>query len=125
MHCRSNTMRDMALSEFEIKKAGKAAEAFLAIKRPPPDIRKQLDIGYRIENQSIEIFEIRPDWQDESIIRNHSVAKATYVKSQGVWKVFWQRADLKWHSYEPVATVKNIGDFFDTVVDDPHGCFWG
>jgi hypothetical protein len=115
----------MSLSEFETKKVKKAAEAFLTVKRPPPHIRKQLDIGYRIDNQSIEIFEIRPDWQDESVIREHSVAKATYVKSQKAWKIFWQRADLKWHSYEPVASVKSIEKFFDAVVDDPHGCFWG
>ena len=115
----------MSLSEFEIKKVEYAAEAFLSVKRPPALVRSQLDIGYRIEDQSIEIFEIRPDWQDESIIRNHPVAKATYVKSQGVWKVFWQRADLKWHGYEPVATVKTIEEFFEAVVNDTHGCFWG
>ena len=115
----------MSLSEFEIKKVKNAAEAFLAVKRPPPNIRKQLDIGYRIEDQSIEIFEVRPDWRDESVILEHSVAKATYVKTQNAWKIFWQRADLKWHSYEPVASVKNIEEFFDAVVNDPHGCFWG
>ena len=74
----------MVLSEFEIKKVEKAAEAFLSVKRPPLHIRKQLDIGYLIDGQSIEIFEIRPDWKDESLIRNHPVAKATYVKTQGV-----------------------------------------
>ena len=115
----------MALSEFEIKKVEYAAEAFLSVKRPPPHVRPQLDIGYRIENQSIEIFEIRPDWQDASVILEHSFAKATYVKTQQAWKIFWQRADLKWHSYDPVASVKSIEKFFDAVVDDPHGCFWG
>ena len=115
----------MTLSEFEIKKVKNAAEAFLAIKRPPPHIRKQLDIGCRIDNQSVEIFEIRPDWRDESVILEHSLAKATYVKTQKVWRIYWQRADLKWHSYEPVATVKTIEEFFDAVVDDSCGCFWG
>jgi hypothetical protein len=115
----------MTLSEFEIKKVEYAAEAFLVVKRPPPHVRKQLDIGYRIDDQSIEIFEIRPDWRDKSVIVEHSIAKATYVKTQKTWKIFWQRADLKWHSYEPAAAVKTIEDFFEAVVDDPHGCFWG
>ena len=118
-------MLGMALSEFEAKKLEKAAEAFLAIKRPPPHIRPQLDIGYRINNQSIDIFEIRPYWRDESQILEHSVAKATYVKSRSIWKVYWQRADLKWHSYAPAAVVKTIEEFFDVVVDDRYGCFWG
>jgi len=115
----------MALSEFEIKKVKQAAEAFLSIKRPPPHLRKQLDIGYRIDSQSVEIFEIRPDWQDESVILEHSVAKATYLKTRKAWNIFWQRADLKWHSYEPAASVKSIDEFFDAVVDDPFACFWG
>ena len=115
----------MALSEFEIKKVKNAAETFLTVKRPPPHIRKQLDIGYRIDDRSIEVFEIRPYYLDESQILEHAVAKATYVKTQKVWKIFWQRADLKWRSYEPVASVKSIEEFFDAVVDDPHGCFWG
>ncbi len=115
----------MALSEFEIKKVKNAAEAFLTVKRPPPHIRKQLDIGYRIDNQSVEILEIRPDWRDDSVVLEHSFAKAKYVKTQRAWRIYWQRADLKWHSYEPVAAVKTIEEFFDAVVDDPHGCFWG
>ena len=48
----------MALSEFEIKKCEKELEAFMAVRRPPMHIRPELDLGYRIENQSIEIFEI-------------------------------------------------------------------
>jgi hypothetical protein len=115
----------MSLSEFELKKVEYAAEAFLAVKRPLPHVRKQLDIGYRIQNQSIEIFEIRPHWQDDSVILEHPVAKATYVRTQKIWKIYWQRADLKWHSYEPLASVKSIEEFFDVVVDDPHCCFWG
>ena len=115
----------MSLSEFEIKKVEYAAEAFLSVKRPPPHIRKQLDTGYRIDNHSVEIFEIRPDWRDESVILEHAIAKVTYVKTQKAWKIYWQRADLMWHSYEPVASVKSIEEFFDAVVDDSWGCFWG
>jgi hypothetical protein len=59
------------------------------------------------------------------VILEHSVAKATYVRTQKVWKIYWQRADLKWHGYEPVAAVKSIEGFFEAVVDDPHACFWG
>jgi hypothetical protein len=34
-------------------------ENFLTRRRPPVHIREKLDINYRIENQSILIFEIR------------------------------------------------------------------
>jgi len=29
------------------------------------------------------------------------IAKARYVKIRDVWKIYWMRADCKWHSYPP------------------------
>ena len=46
----------MALSEFEIKKCEKAIAAFMEKRRPPAHIRKELDLGYRIKDQPIELF---------------------------------------------------------------------
>jgi len=54
-----------------------------------------------------------------------AVAKATYVRTRGVWRVFWKRSDLKWHGYEPRPEVKSIDDFAALVADDEHGCFFG
>ncbi|HYP68298.1 MAG TPA: DUF3024 domain-containing protein [Thiobacillaceae bacterium] len=39
------------------------------------------------------------------------VAKATYVKTQGMWKVYWMRADLKWHGYAPAPKVQTVDAF--------------
>ena len=55
----------------------------------------------------------------------HPVAKATYVKSQAVWKVYWQRADLKWHRYDPEAEVQTLEDFLAVVEKDEFCCFYG
>lgn len=49
-------------SEFEIKRVEKVVGAFIAKRRPPPHIRKQLDLGFRLKGQSVEIFGIRPVW---------------------------------------------------------------
>jgi hypothetical protein len=87
----------MALSEFERKRIEKAAQAFIERRRPPPHVRPKLDFGYRITGQSLELFEIRPRWDKPTEKREHPFAKATYVKTTGAWKLFWRRADLKWH----------------------------
>ena len=29
------------------------------------------------------------------------VAKATYISKTNRWKIYWMRADLKWHAYPP------------------------
>ncbi|WP_298300440.1 DUF3024 domain-containing protein [Hydrotalea sp.] len=100
-------------------------ENFLERNRPPEDIRPELDIGYRIEEQSIFIFEIRPKWLKPEEIMECMVAKTTYVNTKKLWKVFWMRSDLKWHSYLPTPTVKTIQAFVKLVEADDHHCFWG
>ena len=57
----------LALTEFERKRCEKSLADFMARRRPLPHLREQLDIGYKIEGQSIEIFEIRPDWKDACV----------------------------------------------------------
>ena len=116
----------MALSEFELKRCDKLMHDYIERRRPPEHIRPELDLGYRMVNQSIEIFEIRPVWRGaEGEKMEHAVAKATYVKSRGIWRVFWQRADLKWHPYEPTAEVANLEEFLQVVDNDQYGCFYG
>jgi hypothetical protein len=115
----------MAISEFEIKRVEKIMEGYLARTRPPVQIRNELDIGYRIENQSVELFEVRPDFKDPSTKIEHAIAKATYLKREGIWKIYWMRADLKWHRYEPVPEADNLEEFLSVIEDDHHGCFYG
>jgi hypothetical protein len=100
-------------------------ERFLEERRPPEEIREKVDLGYRIQGQSVFIYEIRPSWSDPKKIMEIDIAKATFVLSKNHWKIFWKRADLKWHSYSPVPTAKSIADFVDVVTQDNYGCFWG
>lgn len=55
----------------------------------------------------------------------HAVAKATYVKSRKLWRVYWQRADLKWHRYDPTPQVARIEQFLALVSEDKYACFFG
>jgi hypothetical protein len=50
---------------------------------------------------------------------------ASYVRTRGVWRVFWQRRDLKWHGYEPRPEVNSIDEFASLVAEDVHACFFG
>ena len=115
----------MAISEFEIKRCKRELDKFMEAKRPPAHIRKELDFGYSIENQSVELFEIRPEWRSPENIMHLPFAKATYVKTQNIWKIYWQRQDLKWHSYEPIPEVQYFEEFLKVVSEDAHACFFG
>jgi hypothetical protein len=116
----------MALGEIERARIAKVVGAFVEAHRPPPHIRPELDLCFRLSGQSVEIFEIRPRWRGApGETMEHAVAKATYIKTRALWKVFWQRADLKWHAYQPVPQVGSIEKFLDLVAEDRHACFFG
>ena len=114
----------MAFSEFEIARHSKELRAFIETLRPPAPARKELDFGFLIDGQSVELFEVRPVWNNPEQQLERSVAKATYVKRHNHWKVYWQRADLKWHAYEPMPSVPTLKRFLTLVEEDPHTCFW-
>ena len=115
----------MAVSEFELKKIEKTMEGYLDKTRPPVHIRNELDIAYRIINQSVEMFEIRPAFQRPNEKFEHAIAKATFVKRAKHWRIYWMRADLKWHRYEPSPEVRSLEAFLTIIEEDAYGCFYG
>lgn len=115
----------MALSELEIKRTESIVGEFIEKKRPPEEIRDQLDLGYRLKDQTVEIFETRPVYNNPNKKTEMSIAKATYVRTENVWKIYWQRANNKWVSYEPAPEVEFIIDALEVIDKDEYGCFWG
>lgn len=115
----------MSFSEFEKKKYEKVLGEFIKKHRPPAHIRNEVDLSFRLKGQSVEIFEIRPMWRNPQEKVEEPVAKATYVKTQKIWKIYWQRADLKWHRYEPDPEVNSLEEFLRVVEADEYACFLG
>lgn len=115
----------MPLTDFETARIEAAMEPFMAKRRPPPEIRPRLDLAFRIEKQSVIIYSIRPLWNDPSRTIVEVIAKATFVRSDDLWRVYWHRADLKWHVYIPCRYVRGIEDFLALVDADEYNCFWG
>ena len=115
----------MAFSDIERRRCERDLAKFMERRRPPPNIRHKLDIGYRISGHSVEIFEIRPEWQNPKEIMEHPAAKATFVRTKNIWRVFWMRRDLKWHGYEPNSVVRTLEAFLAVVDRDEYGCFFG
>ncbi|MES2005999.1 MAG: DUF3024 domain-containing protein [Bacteroidota bacterium] len=115
----------MALDALNTVDIIETMENYIDRTRPPKDIRDKLDIGYRIDNQSIILFEIRLFWKDKTQLLTHDFAKTTFDKKNDVWKIYWLRSSLKWNLYEPSPTVKKLGDFLKLVEADKFNCFRG
>ena len=115
----------MAFTKEELDQYQKIINAYIEKRRPPEHLRKQLDMSFRIERQSIEILEIRPRYDDPQIVIEIPIAKTTWVKSRKVWRISWQGADMKWHSYPYLPEVKSLQEFIDAVEADEYACFYG
>ena len=112
----------MAFSEIELARIQNTMDSYIQRIRPKPEIRSQLDISYKVVDQSLEIFEIRPDMNGK--IMQSPIAKTTFVRTDRTWKIFWMRADLKWHGYE-TKSVRTLEEFIAIVEKDEYCCFWG
>lgn len=115
----------MPLPDVQLRECMSAAGAFLEKRRPRPEIRDQLDFRADISESEVVIMEVRPAYNDKNRKIEHPVAKAKWIGTKKVWRLFWMRADLKWHTYEPGARLKTIGKVLDEVDRDPYGCFFG
>ena len=115
----------MAFNDIERYNIKQDLEAFLLVKRPREDRRDMLDLSYRMEDQSVEIIEIRARYDDPNMTSITPIAKATYVMKDKVWKVYWMRGTLKWCLYQPKPKVKTCKAFLDLVAKDEHCCFFG
>ncbi|MEN9544871.1 MAG: hypothetical protein RLZZ598_1704 [Pseudomonadota bacterium] len=115
----------MSFTEFETKVNDGALKWFVERRRPPEHIRLQLDLAYRIEGQTVDLYSIRPDWKDKTKTRHEPIARIKFVRTQEHWKLYWMRADLKWHGYEPVPVHSTLKSALQTVDEDAYCCFFG
>jgi hypothetical protein len=100
-------------------------DKFIKLHRPHPDIRHNLDIGWRMKDQSVYLFEVRPQWDNEAILHKYDYAKATWVQSRKHWEIFWMGANGKWHRYKELESVGNLQRFLIETERDPYYCFQG
>ena len=114
----------MAFSEIELKRIERTV-GVLCERRSPPDFRDELSVGYKVSGHDIVIFEHRPRYGKRVGVTDSPVAKIKFVRKAGEWRLLWRRADLKWHSYKPLPSSKEIERLVKEVDEDPYGCFFG
>lgn len=100
-------------------------EGYLINSRPPQEVRNEVDLNYKIENQSIIVFEIRCVWDNPSKKMELNVAKVTFVKAENKWKIYCFKSDMKWHIYRPAEKVNSLKEFVKIIQEDKNGCFRG
>jgi hypothetical protein len=77
----------MTLDAFISLEIIETLENFINKVRPPEEIREKLDIAYKLDNQSVIVFELRPNWRNPENKTESQIAKATFVKTKKHRKV--------------------------------------
>lgn len=114
----------MALSEMEQARISKQLSAYCAA-RIPIHVRKELRLGFRITGHDVVLFEERPAFRPPHDWHERPVAKFRYVRNRGVWRLFCQHRDLRWHAYEPRPSARVFEILLHEVDTDPTGIFFG
>lgn len=97
----------------------------LCRKASPAHIADKLRHIYEIEGHSVLVYSIAPRWDDPSDEIKHGVAKFRYFRSRDDWRLYWLRADLKWHLYEPEDMLDDLESLVSIVDEDKYGAFFG
>ncbi|MSU22342.1 MAG: DUF3024 domain-containing protein [Opitutus sp.] len=100
-------------------------DSFWCRRRPPLHLRDKVCEGQRFTGQAIELFIVRPAFNRPGEHTEEPIAKVQQVRTQGVWRIFWKRADGKWHGYPPCPKANSLADALRVIDEDPNGCFFG
>jgi hypothetical protein len=114
----------MAFSELELKRIDRLVGGFCR-RRTANWRAEQLELLYEVGPESVVLFEERPDWRDSAQRMRSPVARLQFGYSSGLWTLYWQRADLAWHPYQPCAPSVDLAELVEVVERDEYGAFFG
>lgn len=113
----------MAFSEIELKRIDHTVGA-LCRKRSPAHVKDKLRVKYQVKGHKVVIVERRPRWKNPTEWTESVVAKLKFVRTVHQWQLYWQRANLRWHGYEPFFSSKDLAELVQEIDRDPHGCLF-
>ena len=114
----------MAFNDLELKKIDRLIGNDFR-NRVPPEHRDKLRYEVRVENHNVLLCEVRPRWDKPDEWFALEFAKLRYIRSQGIWKLYWKRASGKWELYEPKGQSKSLKILVEAIKQDQFGCFFG
>lgn len=100
-------------------------ERFWSRRRPPLHLREKIREGQRLEGLNIELFFARPSFFRPGEIIEEDIARIQWVRARKIWKLYWKRADLKWHRYDPHPEAATLAEALRVIDEDACCCFFG
>ena len=114
----------MAFDELELKRIKQGVGLFCR-KRTPAHLKDKLRLEDAVKGHDVVIVERRPQWDNESEWTETPVAKLKFIRSANKWRLYWMRADMKWHEYPGLSSRYRLDELVQEVDADLMACFLG
>lgn len=114
----------MAFDELELKRIKQGVGSF-SPKHSPAHLKDKLRLEYAVKGHDVVIVERRPQWDNESEWTETPVAKLKFIRSANKWRLYWMRADMKWHEYQGLSSSHRLDDLVQEIDADPLAGFFG
>ncbi|WP_209307461.1 DUF3024 domain-containing protein [Geodermatophilus sp. DF01-2] len=53
------------------------------------------------------------------------VARLRYLRSRGVWRLYWRDRDERWHEHPELPFARDVRGLLHEIDDDPTALSWG
>lgn len=114
----------MAFNELDLKRIEQTVGIF-CVKHSPAHLKDKLRLDYAVKGHDVVIVERRPRWDNQSEWTESPVAKLKFIRSANKWRLYWMRADMKWHEYPGLSSSNRLEDLVKEIDADPLACFFG
>jgi hypothetical protein len=110
------------IPESELEQAKRHLERFCQ-KRVPAPVRDKLSYSYRVEGNSLNLFEHRPHFMLPDVTTELFVARFRH-EGEDRWTLMWSDRDEKLHPYDGFESV-SFQQALEEMSEDPTGIFFG
>ena len=95
--------------------------------RVPAYVRDEVRVEVDVAERHLTIVECRPPWQADvgAGWTRFPIARLRYVKTAGVWSLYWRDRNRRFHAYDLVSPTASIEELLAEVDRDPTAIFWG
>ena len=98
----------------------------------PAHARHQVRIECAVAGRDVVISEahltprfLGPDVEAESDWLSQPVARLRYLKSRGIWRLYWVDSNDRWHEYPDLPWAHDVPTLLAEIDRDPTALFWG
>jgi hypothetical protein len=114
----------MSFDELELKRIDRTV-GDLCRRKTRPGFAEQLRFECEIDGHAVTVWEVRSPWDGVGDHTRMGVARFRFVRSRGVWELYWMRPDLNWHRYDPAEPTPDLAALVAIVEADEYGAFFG